>query len=170
MRTFRSLLIATLLAAFPLTGTCGAVWHTFGGDKVEVLLPEDYAASIDPSGKLTAHFGPEGSHSLELSLKDYKTASGSKDRAERVLRRFADEKRLPASRVEGKLLVIEPDKDITRDATVYRKAHWHIAFGNSLVVLTLIAPIGRPMSPALREFFGETLDELVASLRRVGSS
>ena len=160
MQLLRLLTFILLLA--PLCAGANPVRYAFGGDKVEVLLPDDYSISIDETGKLTARFGDDASHVIELVFRNYTSKGG----AELALRKFCQQKGLPLSNVDGKLLVIDPDRDVTRDGVVYRKAHWRIAFARSLVVLTLTAPAQRPMSSALADFFHGTLDELIASLER----
>lgn len=160
-----ALALAGSLVLLPGPACAGPVWHSFGGDKAEVLLPADFSVRRDERGGLAARFGPGGANVLEVSLQDYQAAAQGRDAAERFLRVYAQQKKLPLKAERGKLMMIEPAPDLKQGGIVLRRTHWRVAFGQSLVVLTLTAPIGQQLQTAVLDFLRGPLKETLASLR-----
>jgi hypothetical protein len=123
-------------------------------------MPEDFLASVSGDGSLSARFGYGGANLVELVLQ-------KRSGAERHLRAYAERRKLPLRVEGGKVILIEPGKDFMSGGRTYRRAHWRVAFGSSLVVLTLTAPLGDGVSPELSHFFRVTLDDMIFSLRRL---
>jgi hypothetical protein len=138
----------------------------FAHGKAEVHIPAGYAVSSRPDGTLVATFGPRRDHKLELTLHDHSAEPGPPDLAERFVREQAKKKNRNVNAGAGKVVLMEQGPDTRVGSLVFRTVHWQVAFGKSLVVMTLTAPIGEPMSPALQEFLDKHLNALVVSMQR----
>jgi hypothetical protein len=162
MRSFAFVLFAALI--FSGGASAQSTWHAFGQGKAEVLLPSGFSPTIDAEGTLRARFGQRETHILEISLQDHEGDPGSSDVAERFVQAYAEKKKLKATRGANRVIVMEPAGDFTDGGKVFRRVHWQVGFGKSLVIITLTAPL--PMSSELNEFLGRPLNEMVSSLRR----
>lgn len=156
-----SVLVAALV---PATASAQFTWHTFGHGKAEVLLPSKFSPTTDAEGTLTTRFGQGDTHLLEISLQDHERKPGSSNLAEQFVQAYAEKKNLKATKGVDRIVVMEPTGDLTEDGKTFRRVHWQVGFGKSLVIITLTAPV--PMSSELNEFLGRPLNEMIASLRR----
>jgi hypothetical protein len=162
----RALLLAAVLSIAAQCAPGEPALTPFAHGKAEVLIPTGYAVSVQPDGTLVATFGPRKDHKLELTLHDHTAVAGPADRAEPFVRDQAKKKNRNVNTGAGKTVLMEQGPDTRVGSLVFRTVHWQVAFGKSLVVMTLTAPIEQPMSPALQEFLDKHLNPLVASLRR----
>jgi hypothetical protein len=137
---------------------------TFAKGAAEVTLPDAFVATEQNDGTLRAVFGPAGNHRLEFARKEAVARAGGVNLGEAFVRAEAKRKDLKLFEMPGKVVYMEPAPDRTEGDVVYRTAHWHIGFGNSIVVMTLTAPA--EASPELKQFLGKPLNNVIASVRR----
>ena len=138
----------------------------FADGQVEVVLPSEFRIIARPRQSLIATFGAKGD--CEIKLVFISRASGPDDIGEQFIREMNQGKGKLVLQSSGKVAFMDPDEDVKQDEA-FRTMRWQVGFGRSVVVIYLTAPSTQPMSPALKEFLGEPLNVLIASLRRKGA-
>ena len=162
-------MIARVLFLVSLFATCigdaGAQKiATFGRGSFEVVLPETFIVTERNDGTLRAVFGSTGDHRLELTAHDAPSTGNLRDAGEAFVRAEAKKKDFRFFEIPGKVVLMEPRPDTKDGDKAYRVAYWQIGFGNTVVVMTLTAPV--EVSPDLRQFLGKPLNDVISSVRR----
>ena len=137
---------------------------TFANGTAQVLLPRTFVTTELNDGTRRAVFGPDGSHRLELAVKDAVSRAGGVNVGEAFVRDEAKRKDLKLFEMPGKVVFLEPVSDRKEGDRTWRSSLWHIGFGNSVAVMTLTAPVEE--SPELTRFLGKPLNDAIGSLRR----
>lgn len=156
MRGHRYLAALVLLVCAPLALAAQKV--SFASDKATVPLPESFRVS-KAGDDLTAIFGVDGDHKLELTLlKDLSSAGGAKNRAVEFVASQAEKKGVKILRSEGRAVLMEAGAQEKRGEKTFQSVHWQIAVGNCLFTMTVTAPL--PMSKELDAFLGDPLNAI----------
>jgi hypothetical protein len=143
-------------------------WVGFAKGKLEVQLPQGLSAREEKDGTLVGTFGPGGANRLEMILLDpEKNAATPTDTAEQFVEFYARQHNLPVHTNGDKSVVME-GAEATLQGKPMRIARWQIGFGKSLVVMTLTAPADKTISPELKTFLEQDLEDLIKSVRRRG--
>ena len=158
----RAFLVAMLIAASSASLAQRVFW--FAGGAIEVVLPESFDVVERADGSLLATFGEAGDHRLELSLSDLPSASANTSLGEQFVRDQAERRGRKLSEISGKVVFMDPAGESQVGGKKFRAVHWQVGFGRSVVVITLTAPA--EISPALNQFLGKPLNNVVNSLRR----
>jgi hypothetical protein len=171
-RLSRRRLAAGVCAALALAAFAGSLpslaastrWVSFAKGKVEVQLPTSIAVHEDPDGTLTGTFGPGGVNRLELTLLDPQKDARN-DTAEQFVEFYARQRNLPVH-TNGEKAVVMEGAEGTLEGKKVRIARWQIGFGKTLIVMTLRAPARDALSPELKAFLDQDLEQVIRSVRR----
>lgn len=158
---------ALALAPFAGVGPSAAAstrWVSFAKGKVEVELPTSIAVREEPDGTLTGTFGPAGVNRIELTLLDHQKDAPT-DTAEQFVEFYARQHNL-AVHTNGDKAVVMEGAEGTLQGKKVRIARWQIGFGKTLVVMTLQAPARDSLSPELKTFLDQDLEQVIRSVRR----
>lgn len=155
-----------LVLAALLTSLCQAQQTVeFADGKVEVVLPADFKVVDRSRQELIATFGDDGHHKVRLVFIG--SESGPEDVGEQFIRQMNQDKGRLILERPGKVAFMDPAVE-NKSGEAFRTIRWQVGFGRSVVVIYLTAPWAEPMSPALKEFLGSSINALIASLRRRG--
>ena len=156
---------AVLLAAVAWLGSAQAQKVVFfDHGNASAVLPTTFVAVEQNDGTLRAIFGPAGDHRLQIAVRAAASTTGAADAGEQFVRAEAAKRNLRLFEYPGRVAFLQPAADTRDGDRTLRAAIWHVGFGNTVAVITLVGP-AEP-TPELREFLGKPLQVLVASLAR----
>jgi hypothetical protein len=135
----------------------------FADGQVQAVLPSDFRIVSRPPQSLIGTFGPESDNQLKLVF--ITRTSGAEDIGERFIREMNQGRGKLVLESPGKVAFLMPAEEAKPDETT-RTIRWQVGFGRSVVVIYLNVPSAQPMSQALKEFLDNSLNTLIASLRR----
>lgn len=137
---------------------------TFGHGTTTVLLPPGFITTELNDGTLRAVFGKTGENRLEIAIREAASTTGDANAGEQFVRAEAKAKGLHVFEYPGRVAFMQAAPDTRDGDRTLRTALWEVGFGDSVAVLTLVAP-AEP-TPELSQFLGAPLNTVVTSVRR----
>jgi hypothetical protein len=134
----------------------------FSSDRASVPLPESFRVAVT-GDNVMASFGPDGDHTLELSLLTVLSKPGGATDLGVGFVKAQGEKKGAQVMTDGERATFsEAGGKEKRGGKTYQAMHWQIGVGNCVFTMTLTAPL--PMSQELDAFLGDSLNTIVNEL------
>ena len=157
----RHYLAGLLLMGVSMVVTASQVIQ-FSSGRAAVSLPESFRVVVS-GDDVAAKFGPNGDHTLEVSLLADLSKPGASQTLALAFVKAQAKKRGAKVQTDGERAVFsEPGAKETRDGKTFQAMHWQIGVGNCVFTMTLTAPL--PMSKELDEFLDGPLNAVVNEL------
>jgi hypothetical protein len=150
------LLLVVLLATPHAAASAQPV--TFASEQATVPLPASYSVTLSGDG-LTAVFGAEGDHKLELTLLGKLSNKDEQDLGAQFIADQAEKKGKKIFRSKRRAVLMDVAGDHKSGERTYRVVHWQVGAGNCVFTMTLTAPV--PMSQDLDDFLIGPLNEIL---------
>lgn len=153
----------TYLFAVLLIGTSVAAHATqvvsFASGKATAPLPDGFSISTSGDG-LTATFGEQSDHTVELSLVGIiPDPDGTHAQALAFINQQGEKKGARVSRRDDRAMFGEAGSEQQRDGKVFKSMHVQVGVGNCVFVMTLTAPV--PMSRDFEAFVDGPMIDLL---------